>query len=143
MIVEYIDEIEDNTSCEIQEVNENNIMHVVYSLSLIDITKPQYEKQWNFYCNKKDREFVLNLFIDKNQTASVLGGKPISEEQYKNLKSFMYPSLGLVNLITIPTFNSIDEMDSHYREEHLKHVENIKRLDPNAKYNEELGIFEL
>lgn len=129
MIIEYINE-EGNISCQIDEINENNIMHVVFSLSGNDM-KPQISKYWNIYVNKNETEEIIKTWLFK------------LDSHLTKLGKFIHPAIGTVNFITIPTFENINKMNEHYKKEHLKWVESVKILDPTAEYDEETGAFKL
>lgn len=130
MIIEYINKEEGNISCQVNEINENSIMHIIYSLS--GHTEPQMSKNWNFYVSRNEVEYMLKVWAFNTIDSSVV-----------KLGKFIHPAIGTVNFIIIPTFENMSEMNEHYKKEHLKHVENVKRLDPTAEYDEETELFKL
>jgi len=140
MIIEYINEEENNISCQVDEITENNIIHIIDLLNS-DCAEPLLHKKWNFYVTKQEKLDVLRIFDVINNSNNILN---LNEEELPkvNFKSFMHPSLGTVTLIDI-NYSSIYELIEFRKEEHLKWVESVKRLDPTAEYDEELGIFKL
>lgn len=121
MIIEYINKEEGNLSCCLDEINENKIMHVIYSLSSNDMI-PQISKNFNFYLSKNEVDELLKVWAFN-----------IVDSKIVKLGKFIHPAIGTVNFITIPTFETISEMNEHFKKEHSKWVESVKKLDPHSK----------
>lgn len=132
MIIEYVNKGEDNISCQVNVITENNIMHVIESLSIKDL-KPTSEKNWNFYLNEEEKITLFEINYFKMFLMNVDRAK---------IGSIFHPGLGRIKFY-VTTFKNIDEMNEHYEKEHFKWVESVKKLDPTAEYDEELEIFKL
>ena len=102
MIIEYIDKYEGNISCQIDEINHNNIMNSVLLLS--PITEPSFERHFNIYLT----ELEVDIFAKEMNIPAHFFPEFISGIGY--LKFIIEE-----NPIIIPTFSSINEMKSYFK----------------------------